>query len=351
MRGLSTRPAFIGLCTAFIGVAYLARTEHQLGSAFHNDFDMQLMAARMLLSGQNPYALIGPHRAFDYPWHLYYPAPTLVLFAALAWFPVWLARSIFVAATCFALSFALAATRQPWWRYLVFVSACAQSAVLLGQTSLLFAAMWLLPVFGLVAAIKPNVAAAIAAARLRWRWLIPPIIGGSLLVGLSFAIAPHWLGWWLGELTVDPTRSMAVARPWGMLLLLAGLKWRRAEARLLLCLSVVPQTLGPYDGVLLFFIPSSAAQSIALVALSHFVFVVSFGLKPASLTDAVIQNGISVVHLLYLPALAMVLVRRNEGAAPAWLERRLARFPDWLRGDAGTSVEPFDPDFAGPLAE
>ena len=323
----SARHTLIAATVACIGTIYLMYTSHQLGQAFHNDLDIQLVAARLLFRGQNPYALIGPGRQFEYPWHLYYPAPTLVLFAPLAYMPVSLARSIFAAANCYGLAFSLSVTRQPWWRYLVFLSACAQSAVLLGQTSLLFAAMWLVPGFGLAAAIKPNIATAITAARFHCRWLRPPIIGGILLAAVSFAIAPRWLEWWLDQLGADPTRSMAIGRSWGSLLLLAAVKWRRPEARLLLGLSIIPQTLGPYDAALLFFIPANAVESTALVLLSHFVYVLSFGVRPASLADAVIQNGVSVVHVLYLPALVMVLARPNVGPAPAWLERQLRKLP------------------------
>ena len=39
-----------------------------------------------------------------------------------------------------------------------------------------------------------------------------------------------------------------------------------------------------------------------------------------------------------LPTLAIVLRRPNVGAVPAWLERRVARLPLWLRG-ASSAVQ------------
>jgi hypothetical protein len=35
---------------------------------------------------------------------------------------------------------------------------------------------------------------------------------------------------------------------------------------------------------------------------------------------------------MYPLATAMVLRRRNEGAVPMWLEKRIALWPAWLRG-------------------
>ena len=41
---------------------------------------------------------------------------------------------------------------------------------------------------------------------------------------------------------------------------------------------------------------------------------------------------------VYLPALVMVLRRRNEGPAPEWLDRLAVRLPHWLRGQAAQST-------------
>ena len=42
--------------------------------------------------------------------------------------------------------------------------------------------------------------------------------------------------------------------------------------------------------------------------------------------------GTAIVACMYVPATIMVLLRPNEGAIPEWLERRIARWPLWLRG-------------------
>ncbi len=149
---------------------------------------------------------------------------------------------------------------------------------------------------------------------------------------VSFIVAPHWPRWWPESLAADPNRSAAVARSGGFLLLLSGLKWRRPEARLLLLLSIVPQTLGHYDALLLFFVPDRASQAIALAALSHFLNLLNLGDRPATLNDAVVASGIRVVHYLYLPSLLFVLSRPNRGTIPDWAEKVARRLPAWLQG-------------------
>jgi hypothetical protein len=45
-----------------------------------------------------------------------------------------------------------------------------------------------------------------------------------------------------------------------------------------------------------------------------------------------VAGGKMYTLLLYIPLTLMVLTRPNEGRIPAWLERRIARWPSWLRG-------------------
>ncbi len=259
-----------------------------------------------------PHALIGPGREFPWAGTLYHPVPTLLVLAPFAWLPLAVARPAFVAATCFLFVFALARTRQPAWRYLALVSRCAQMTALLGQWSLALAAMWYVPAVGALAIVKPNIGAAVIGARARRPWFLAAIVGGLVLLAASFVAAPAWPRWWLQSLATDPNRASAMSRPWGFLLVLAVFKWRRPEARLLLALSIVPQTLGEYDGLLLFAIPNRASECIALVLLSHMTYVMSFAARYTTLNEAIVATGVRVVHWLYLPALAMVLLRPNH---------------------------------------
>ena len=321
----------MGVALAIIAVAYLSHYERALTN-YDSDLDVQLAGARFLLAGRNPYQLIGPGREFRWGGTLYHPVPALVLISPLAGLGLATARAVFVAVTVFLFGFAMAKTRQPAWRYVMLLTIAAQSALLLVQWSFLLAAAWLLPWVASVLVVKPNIATAIVAARLEKRFLWPALGGSVALISVSFIVAPHWPRWWLESLAADPNRSAAVARSGGFLLLLSGLKWRRPEARLLLLLSIVPQTLGHYDALLLFFVPDRASQAIALAALSHFLNLLNLGDRPATLNDAVVASGIRVVHYLYLPSLLFVLSRPNRGTIPDWAEKVARRLPAWLQG-------------------
>jgi hypothetical protein len=321
----------VGVVLAIIAVAYLSHYEKTL-TPYHSDLDVQLAGARFLLAGRNPYQLIGPGREFRWGGTLYHPAPALLLISPLAGLGLASARAVFVAVTVFLFGFAMAKTHQPVWRYVVLLTIAAQSAVLLVQWSFLLAAAWLLPWVASVLVAKPNIATAIVAARFDKRFFWPALGGSIALIAASFVVAPHWPSWWLESLAADPNRSAAIARSGGFLLVLSGLKWRRPEARLLLFLAMVPQTLGHYDAMLLFFVPNRASQAIALAALSHFVNVLNLGDRPATLNDAVVASGIRVVHYLYLPSLLFVLFRSNCGTIPDWAENASRRLPAWLRG-------------------
>ena len=116
----------------------------------------------------------------------------------------------------------------------------------------------------------------------------------------------------------DPFRLPAVGRPGGFALVLGLLRWRRPEARLLVALSLVPQTLFIYDALPLFFIPRRASEAIALVVLSHFGFLMALNQPNVGSVDAQIMVvGNWVVWCLFLPALLMVLLRPNVAPAGA----------------------------------
>src|SRR3954452_18367061 len=62
--------------------------------AFHRDFGHLWYATRELLHGRDPYAAVGPGRAFDWPWPLYYPVPSLIASIPLAPLPEAIAVSV-----------------------------------------------------------------------------------------------------------------------------------------------------------------------------------------------------------------------------------------------------------------
>jgi hypothetical protein len=83
---------------------------------------------------------------------------------------------------------------------------------------------------------------------------------------------------------------------------------------LLFALAVVPQTLFIYDALPLFFVPRRATEAIGLVILSHFALVMALNVPAAADVSArIFIVGDWVVWSLFLPCLALVLLRPNEG--------------------------------------
>jgi hypothetical protein len=104
-------------------------------------------------------------------------------------------------------------------------------------------------------------------------------------------------------------------RPWGWLLLLAVLKWRRPEARWLLVSALLPGNPQVYDALpLLFFLPSSFRQALLLALLSHVADLWGYWLEhgtsvPIHLSEAHVT---ALLWALYVPALVLLLCKPNR---------------------------------------
>jgi len=196
------------------------------------------------------------------------------------------------------------------------------------------------PWLGIFLSAKPTIGLAIFLAR-------PSriaIVGGLVLVAIALAIQPNWPVEWLGAihhtslLTPGGTLySAPIASPGGAFALLALLRWRRAEARLLIALACVPQTTLLYETVPLFLIPQTIVEGGALW-LGSWLVAVSVQLTGPFPSDPqrFIASGRAIGWLMYLPCALMLLRRPNAGPLPSWLERSVSneRIPRWIRGVA-----------------
>jgi hypothetical protein len=315
LRPPPRRATSLGIACA-VGIAAALLAWHTQRSPQHLliDFDQNYAAARFLREGRDPYQLIGPGREFNWQWPWFYPLTTAVFALPFTFLPMWLAPVVFAGIGGAAFALALEHSGQPArWRYLALLSKPFLVAVVTGQASCLLASAFILAPFVALAAIKPNIGAAIVAARADRRGLLAAVLGGALLFLVSLALRPAWIPEWLAAIKADPFHIPAVGRPAGFLLLLAALRWRRADARLLLALSLVPQTLFIYDALPLFFIPRRATEAIGLVVLSHFAFLMSLNQSNVADTNAqIVVVGNWVVWCLFLPVLGLVLIRPNR---------------------------------------
>jgi len=299
----------------------------------HRDFDQVWFAAHAMLHGQSPYQLIGPGKPFYWPWNFYYPMTAAVVGLPVAWLPMLAARLVFVGLSAFAFTYTI--TRDGWFRLPAVLSASFIIAADSVQWSPLLIAAALTPGLAWLTVAKPNIGAALLLARLRRGVLVPAIGVGLVILALSFELAPHWPADWIAAMRVGGYHPKPlVATLFGPIVLLALLRWRLAEARLLLLMVCVPHTLAPYETLELFLIPSSRRQALTLALLSYIASTVQevsahYGRNyayNAPLCEA------AFVLAMYLPALVMVLRRPNEGELPAVIDRIASRFPSWLRG-------------------
>jgi hypothetical protein len=285
----------------------------------HSDFSHVAAASRLFMLGGDPWAAVGPARAIPWPYPLYYPAPALLLvwpFAVIGS----IGGAVFVGCSVAAMVWAMRRARVSAGAWFVLVSPAIWFTVFYQQWSAWLAAAALAPtVFGAVFAAKPTIGAAAWGRELRWRALAVPIA----LTLLAFAISPSWPFRWITAASsgVHPIPVMQLAGG-GPLLLLAWLRWRDPDARLLGGLALVPQTMAPHECVILFLCCKRWWEGLGLSVLIGIAFVAAMFLKtghtPPSFTTGGAQyireqmaaNGPVFTALVYLPCLGMMLRQR-----------------------------------------
>lgn len=286
------------------------------------DFGQVWYAARALLDGVDPYPLIGPGLAYDWPWPLLYPLPAAIVATPFAPFSEPVASALFIAVGGALFAWALMA--HGYGPLFGFFSIAVREASAAGQWSLLLASAFVIPWVSTILVVKPTIGLVMLVARPRWR----TIAGGMVLLTLAFLLQPTWLAEWRDAIIRNgvlwgsdrPYRVIATV-PGGVLALVALLRWRRPEARLVAALACVPITLTSYEMVPLHLVPRTFWQSAALVGLSFAHHELTRALTPVPWTHAGMTAvaGPLLVALLFLPATLMVLRRPNEGTVPAWL--------------------------------
>jgi hypothetical protein len=286
--------------TAGCATAAICWAAYRLPPPSTSDLDPPLTAARALLAGRDPYATVAEAQ----PYPLFYPLPAVILVAPLARLPTEWARVFWAGISGFA--FALAAIRHGRGLPVALLSASFLNAIILNQWSPLLTAAAVFPLLGALAITKPSIGAAIVVAYPSRR----AVIGAAVFLILSLIVLPRWPTEWIAALR--RTNHVApVLRPGGAFLLLALLRWRKPEARLLAGLACVPQTIGLYETLPLFLIPRTRKEAYLLAGLSY---VAAFGSAMAfprtagmSLEQNLAARWPLVFAVLYLPALVMVL--------------------------------------------
>ena len=276
-----------------------------------SDFSVVWHGARLLFDGKNPYDLIGPGRLIPFGWNLHYPASTLVAAFPLAVLPESLADFAFVFGSAFLLAYG--ALKENLNRIWIFASAAFVVNAKSGQWSALTASVYFLPLAAVFAFLKPTDGLAVLASRDRRSW----IIGGAcaaVLIVVSLALLPEWPREWYSRVTGTWEFVSPVRRWGGWLLLLALLRWKSSEARLLLALALVPQVQSWYAGFLPLLVARSKRENQALALVSSLGYLLLIPLSLASPTRevSIFTVGHLMIAFCYLPALIVVLRRPDE---------------------------------------
>lgn len=279
-------------------IAYFAMESHPQHVA--KDFSYPWRAARALLAGDNPYEVIRAVGEYPFNSGLMYPLPAALVAMPFSQLRPEIAGALFVGVSSALLGWAM--LRDCPHRLPLFVSAPFIQAVILGQWSPLLTAAALLPTLQFLAAAKPTVGLA--------AWMYQPsrraVIGGVILVALSFLVLPSWLGDWREAIGSTSKYRGPATTLLGCFLLLGLLRWRRREGRLFVAMSLIPQLPVFYDALILWLIPSTLWRSLALSAASWVGYLAWYPSRASPM-----QNEIAfpfLVFTIYLPALILLLL-------------------------------------------
>ena len=277
-----------------------------------SDFDQIVVGARRTLAGLTPYT-VTPLPGLEWP--IYYPMPALVLGFPFAAMSLAMAHALFSGLSGGVFTWALSREGDAklfalgTWPYVLTVS-LGQWGPLLMATSGMSMIAWLV-------IVKPNLGIALAAAYgprwIRGRALFVNVVAIGALLIVSWLVRPHWIAEWRAVIsTPTPHIILPVTALGGPLLLLALLRWRRPEARLIAGLACMPQTFSSYDSLLVFLVPQTRREALYLVAgtTCATLAIALIGTAP-TYAETVRRFAPVRIALVYLPAVAMILRRPN----------------------------------------
>ena len=286
------------------------------------DFDYFWTAGRAVWQGCDPYlAVDAAIRQGTLRWPFYYPGTAAVLLAPFGALPHQLAVALFT-----SLGMGLLVWSVDGWRRWIVLSPPALEAMLLGQWSPWLTAAAGIPWLGFIWAAKPSIGVALFAG---WPSR-PALYGGIAVVILSFVVLPQWLTAWLDAVQNTGQYKAPFQRFGGFVLLLAWLRWRKPEARMLGVLTLIPHTASVYELLPLFLVPQTKRSFGVLLGLSFVATAIVYIRYPfgGSLSGTLDARWPYFLVLVWLPALVMVLRSSVAGSSAAAPEERRNLLPD-----------------------
>jgi hypothetical protein len=271
----------------------------------HTDFNIVWLGAKAMLSGGDPYMLVGPGKELDFRWPATYPATAMLLVSPLTLLSEHAATMVFVWLSTFALVYGI--TRDGWYLLPMLASEAFFSSVHLGQWSILLTAALFLPLLQVVVVAKPHTGISIIAGSQSRQGLMAAVIAGVCLTVASLIILPGWpLEWFAIIRNMQEMKSPVLAFG-GPFILLVLLRWRRKESWLIVSMALLPQNWGWYATLPLLSVGKNFRES-ALLSIVSTLGIIAGGFLPGTEHNI----GAMLVATAYLPAVIVVLRRANE---------------------------------------
>lgn len=279
-----------------------------------SDWDPTWAGARALVEGRSPYAEI---TVPPWPNWLLYPLPAILLTAPFTLIPLDWARPLMAAIGTAAFTWTIT-RRGKWTLWFLLSGAMLWSWIDVQWAPLLIAAA-LTPALSWLLAVKPTLGFALWGG---WPNRIA-VIGGIVFVAVCFAVMPGWVPEWLASVARTPHKP-DLLRPGGFLLLLAALRWRRPEARMLTLLALVPCTTALYEVLPVALVCDDKRQARAFAVLTMVCHLLFFlGPQGPWPVGATYQWWL-LLGMIHVPALALVLSRPNVAEPGGWWPVRAA---------------------------
>ena len=243
----------IALLFAVVAGAVAWRAQYVAHSA-GSDHAILQRAARIFLAGGDPYQVGPANHLPDLFWRFYYPLPSIIL-----------GLTVCVAASgadrhCVRSLLLVSPRLVPDARRVRAVSLVLSvsflAAAQFAQSSPLILALALVPATRALAILKPNIGLAIFAWRPAWR----NVLIAAVLFTIPIVFWPTWPEHWLISVRSSPAHHAPVLTGIGAIGLLAALRWRRPEGRLLLVMTIVPHALFFYDELPLWLVAQTGAR-------------------------------------------------------------------------------------------
>lgn len=306
LRRRASIALFIGLASAALFVAAQALlAPDPRGPWLGADFFQIWSMLQALRSGASPYAVGCPVTPPCADGQQYYPITAGLSLWPLGYFSPLAAATVFTGISAALLAFGL--LRDERHRIALFLSYPFLISVISGQWAPLIMGASLSRGTEWLFTAKPQLGLALFAFRPKLR---TALLGGAFLVA-SLVVMPSWpLEWWRVASNSRYVGSPILTFAWfGPALLLASLRWRSPEGRLLLALSLLPQTPYCYDQLLLWFVPRTDRGVLNLTWLSWLMFGAWYVFEYPKQHGLIALASFApyVTLFLFIPCLVMVL--------------------------------------------